>query len=99
MLSLIHPDYRATARAALPTLTVEKQSKLRETARKLGRALAAGSPVFIPAQGIPSLPPHLEWYFCGEKSAGNAWQKTCIFSVMETQGRWYFLSSNDPEQY
>jgi hypothetical protein len=99
MISLIHPHYRATARAALPALTVARQSNLQATAHKLHRALTSGSPVFVPAQGMPSLPPHLEWYFCGEKSVGDAWQKACIFCVMEAQGRWYFLSSNDPEQH
>ena len=99
LISLVHPDYQAVARDALPALTVEKQSKLQETARKVGHALTSGSPVFVPAQGIPYLPPHLEWYFCGDKSVGDAWQKTCIFCVKEFQGRWYFLSENDPEQY
>ena len=55
MVSLIHPDYQALARAALPTLTVAKQSRLQETARKLGRALASGSPVFVPARATPTV--------------------------------------------
>jgi hypothetical protein len=99
MISLIHPDYQATARAALPTLTTEKQSKLQDTARKLGRALASGSPVFVPAQANPTVPAHVEWYFCGEKPAGDVSQTTCAFSVLEARGRWYFLSVNNPDQY
>jgi hypothetical protein len=99
MISLIHPDFQAAAHSALPSLTTEYLTAIQNTAKKLSRALASGPPVFVPGQVMPSLPPHLEWYFCGETSAGEVWQKTCVFCVSEKQGHWYFLASNDPEQW
>jgi hypothetical protein len=96
-VSLVHPDVRPGARAALPALTPEKQGWMQKTAAKLRRALASGPPTFVPAPALSNPPAHVDWYYCRTTAPALVTQGPCTFSVAQAEGRWYFLSLYDPE--
>jgi hypothetical protein len=95
VVPLVPPASQDRARAAIAAGSAGEKAKLQETARKLAAAMASKPPEFVLVQAILAEPTHQEWYFCGRKPQGDVWQGPCTFSVIEMDGRWYFLSVRD----
>jgi hypothetical protein len=94
--ALVPPASQAAARVDIKAVGAAQKAKIQKTARKLADALARGpTPEFVVIEAVLAEPTHQEWYYCGEKPQGKYWASPCAFSVIEVDGRWYYLSVTD----